>query len=131
MSGNSTSLWESAPLIKQALSQKNTRATWRYVIQVSHNLAEAEPATRVALCLTEPVSTEDERFDALLAAIANYWLSRDSLPLPTWINNPDRSLTIPWDVESTPELQKSARKATPKSISRHGIYLAESELLSI
>ncbi len=129
--GSTAPIWETAQDLSDALQGGDERLAWRHFIQMSDDLANAEPATRVALCLAEPNETGDQRFDALIAALADYWLSRNRLPLPVWVGHPDRKLKHAWDVEPILKLQKAARAATPRSIARHGIYLAESELISI
>ena len=65
------------------------------------------------------------------AAIVDHWLTTDRLPLPEWVRTPQRTLTEPWHVEPLVSLRPAARKATPKAIARHGIYLAASELESV
>lgn len=124
-------VWEAALAISAALDANNRNLAWRHVIQASDSLAAAEPATRVALCITPPALTPDPKFDALIAAIADYWLAPHRLPLPRWVREPERILEEPWDVEPLAKLQSLARRATPRVIARHGVYLAESELLSV
>ncbi len=122
---------EAALAIATELASNSDRHAWREVIQLSDDLAGASPAVRVALSVTEPAPTGDHRYDALVAAIVDHWLTTDRLPLPEWVRTPQRTLTEPWHVEPLASLRPAARKATPKAIVRHGIYLAASELESV
>lgn len=122
---------EAALAIATDLASNSDPHAWREVLQLSDDLAGASPAVRVALCVTEPAPTGDNRYDALVAAIVDHWLTTDRLPLPEWVRTPQRTLTEPWDVEPLASLRPAARKATPKAIARHGIYLAASELASV
>jgi hypothetical protein len=75
--------------------------------------------------------TGSRRFDALVAAIVDFSLTKDGLPLPTWLAEAGRSLSVPWDVEPVPALRTRAREQTPLPISRHGGFLDPAELVSL
>jgi transcriptional regulator with XRE-family HTH domain len=122
---------EAGLAIASDLDSGSGRHAWREILQLSDDLASASPAVRVALCVTEPAPTGDDHYDALIAAIVDHRLTTDRLPLPDWVSTPQRTLTDPWDVEPLASLRPVARKATPKAIARHGIYLAASELASV
>lgn len=124
-------VWRAALDVADALALDDKRLAWREVIQLSDDLASAEPDVRVALCVAEPPLTGDERYDALIAGIVDHWLSQDRLPRPRWLRQPSRTLKPAWDVEPLPRLQQAARAATPKGLERHGVYLAASELSSV
>jgi hypothetical protein len=44
------------------------------------------------LTVTEPHPTGSRAWDAALAAVADYWLSKSKLPKPGWISAPGRTL---------------------------------------
>jgi|AntAceMinimDraft_11_1070367.scaffolds.fasta_scaffold26605_2 transcriptional regulator with XRE-family HTH domain len=127
----SKGVWEQAVEIKQCLENQSEEVAWRRFIQLSDDLHNANSAIRVSLCVTEPLTTQDPGFDALLAGLAEYWLGKDSLPIPEWINTPSRFLLEPWDVEPVEALKAKARSQTPPAFLRHGIYLAWSEIASL
>ncbi len=124
-------VWEASLAILEALSVGDENRAWREVIQLSDDLAANSGALRVALCVAPPVLTGDVHYDALIAGIADHWLTCNRLPRPDWVTEPSRILTQPWDVEQVASLQSAARSDTPKAIARHGIYLAAAELSSI
>ena len=99
---------------------------FRSLLSLSDGLASAEPALRVALCVAPPPLTGDTRFDAAIAAVVEYHLSRSKLPVPGWVREPSRTLAEPWtpDPYAGPELAAEV----PESFRRHGVLLAEREL---
>ncbi len=106
-------------------TQRNESTAFRAVIGLSDDLAAAEPAERVALCLTPPAPCGDPRFDAAVAAVVEHHLTTDGLPVPDWVHEPWRSLSEPW--EATPHL---GGDEVPDAFLRHGVLLARSELAS-
>lgn len=102
---------------------------FRSLISLSDGLASAEPVLRVALCVAPPPPTGDIRFDAAIAAVVEYHLSRSKLPVPGWVREPSRTLAEPWtpDPYAGPELTAQV----PESFRRHGVLLAERELESV
>ena len=92
---------------------------------MSDELAGAEPALRVALCITPPPPCGDSRFDAALAGIVAYHLERKGLPVPGWVTDDERFLAEAWVVSPHAEVHE-----VPEQLKRHGVLLVESELLS-
>ncbi|MDP2287956.1 MAG: helix-turn-helix transcriptional regulator [Actinomycetota bacterium] len=121
---------EAADALRAALLSHNYEWAWREVIQTSDDLAGVDPAVRVALAVTRPLPVGDRRYDALLAALVDYWMSLDRLPRPMWLDDPHYSLNEPWDIEELESLRARARLATPRSIRRHGVFLDPTQLLS-
>ena len=124
------SVAEAADGIRSALVCRDENWAWREVIQTSDDLAREAPVVRVALSIVRPLPVGDQRYDALLAAVVDYWLTRDQLPRPRWLDHRAFTLDEPWDVEQLAELREHARSTTPTSISRHGVYFAATELAS-
>jgi len=123
-------VWQVAVDLRAALDSGDDKRAWREIIQCSDDLARETYATRVALAVTQPLPVGDARYDALLAAVTDYHLSRDTLPRPLWLDLPDYRLAEPWDVEAVPSLRDQARHDTPPAIARHGVFLAAVELES-
>jgi transcriptional regulator with XRE-family HTH domain len=116
-------VWEAVQVIGSELASGGFRHAIREVVQLSDDLRNADPATRVALCINPPTTTGDPKFDALVAGITEEILSWENLPRPLWLNDLRWYLNNPWDVEDVPALQQTAREATPPNISKHGVYL--------
>jgi len=117
--------------VRGFLSRNNESAALRVAWQLASDLAAAAPALRVALCITPPATTGDERFDALIAGIVDHLLARDTLPQPSWLSESWRTLDTFWDVEPVPALRARARELTPLGLVSHGVYLDAAELVNI
>jgi transcriptional regulator with XRE-family HTH domain len=124
-------VWEAAVAVRAALEANDETLAFREVIQLADDLAHESAAIRVALSVTAPPPVGDARFDALIAAVTDYRLTSARAPRPEWIASNNYRLSEPWDVESVPALRADARRRTPASIRRHGVFLADSELASV
>jgi transcriptional regulator with XRE-family HTH domain len=66
-------------------AQPAEAAAFRRFLQLADNLAFERGATRVGLTLTEPASTGSPNWDAAIAALCEYRLNADALPVPDWV----------------------------------------------
>lgn len=82
----------------------------------------------VALSSAEPPLTGDPRFDALLAASAEYLACRYGLPGPLWTVTLDRFLPHSWWVTPLPSGRRHAMLWAPAPFRRRGIYLDRHDL---
>lgn len=82
------------------------------------------------LVVDEPIFTGDDRFDALLAATAEYLSARWGKPAPLWTTACDRFLHTAWWVADLPAARAFAMVWTPAPFLRHGIYLDRHDLMS-
>lgn len=121
---------ESAATIHDLLDAGEDPYVFRALIQVANDLAEAEPALRVALAVTPPSPTGSEGADAFLAAIVEYRLTPDSLPCPEWIHDQSRVLDQEWIVSGLTQLADITREGTPEPFLRRGVLIEESDLVS-
>ena len=101
----------------------------RLLVQLNDVLNAESGPVRVSLCVTPPAPTGDARYDAYLAALVEHHLTADALPVPAWVNEPTRTLVVPWrlDVTAGPELEA----ATPPAFARRGIFIDAAELVSV
>jgi len=58
---------------------------FRRFLQLADNREAEHGATRVGLTLTEPAPTGSQAWDAAIAALCEYRLVAESLPVPEWI----------------------------------------------
>jgi transcriptional regulator with XRE-family HTH domain len=107
-------------------SRKSDAVAFRAIIGLSDDLADADPAVRVALSVAPAPSCGDVRYDAAIAAVVEYHLQRDQLPIPSWVNETTRVLVSPWEVTIGVKEDE-----VPPAFRRHGVLLAESELASV
>ncbi len=99
---------------------------FRALIGFSDDLSSVDAPLKVALCVSPPAPCGDSRFDAGIAAIANYYLSKEDLPIPAWVNEPSRILKEAWI--ATPYAEPNE---IPISFKQRGVLLALSELASV
>lgn len=84
----------------------------------------------VLLMATEPCPTGDQRFDALLAAIAeDLSVHADETP-PNWVHDASRFLDRAWWVSDLPSARASALVHTPASYRRRGVMIERRDLVA-
>lgn len=89
-----SSVGEVAESIGNFLLQDDNQAAFREFISFSDSLKKQDKGVRVAITLNKPESTGSALYDAALAALVEYWLQIDSLPIPSWVNDPTRKLPV-------------------------------------
>lgn len=107
------------------ISANSSGVVRKTLVQISDDLAGAAPATCIALCLTPPATTGDRRIDATLAALVENALAKRHLPLPAWVDEPDRSSNVAWDLVHHPKLRDRARERTPEPFRRRNVFVPE------
>lgn len=117
--------------LRRAVREGHAGLLFRQLIQVNDDLASEPPATRLALCLTPPPLTGDRGVDAFLAAVVEFRLRKDRLPIPEWTSLPERFCDPAWDVAGIPSLAHDVLGSTPSSFKRHGVLIAEEDLISV
>lgn len=81
---------------------------------------------RLRLLDDEPGSTGDERWDVLLAAVADHLASSDGTFEPSWAEH--RSLRQWWFPDDTPFARADALVRAPAAFRRRGVFIAEHDL---
>jgi hypothetical protein len=99
---------------------------FRALIGLNDDLAAVVGSLRATLCVDPPALCGDARFDAAIAAVVEYHLTKGALPLPEWIHEPTRTLEEPWPISPYTDISE-----VPAVFCRHGVLLAESELASV
>lgn len=109
---------------------KETRA-FRLFVQLNDNLTSVTPDICLALCIAPPPLTGYPRYDALIAGLVEFHLSLESLPIPTWVREPNRKLKSRWIVDPYVISKASILKQTPAAFLRHNVLINKSELVSV
>ncbi|MEV6814366.1 hypothetical protein, partial [Micromonospora sp. NPDC051296] len=81
-------------LASHLASADSDRIRWKLVWEFLEEYRWEPAETRVGLLTDEPGSTEDVRWDALLAALAEYLLAQADLAPPEWVE--ERVLRRAW-----------------------------------
>lgn len=116
-------------------------------VEVGKYLADGDPATalrlafrfveifdraeideRAVLVVESPKPTGDIRYDALLAAIAEYVCARHDMLPPSWVDDEDRFLEKWWFVSGFRSLHADAIANSPISFSRRGVFITAGAL---
>jgi hypothetical protein len=79
-----------------------------------------------ALLREEPPSVGDERWDALLAAVAEHLAAKHDLAPPSWADL--RVLRRPWFPAVLRVQRADALVHAPAAFRKHGVYLAAADL---
>jgi transcriptional regulator with XRE-family HTH domain len=108
----------------------NTARAFRRFIQLADNLAAEAGATRVGLTLTEPAPTGSTQWDTAIAALCEYRLNADALPVPEWISARTGNLSTPWTPKTTVYDIPADRAQVPSEFLSRGILIEAATLES-
>lgn len=105
------------------VSDADAERRWSLLLEFLEEY-EQEPASRHRpLVETEPATTNDAHWDALLAGIAEWLAARDGFPSPAWVDAPGRTLTEPWSPHELASLRRLAADNAPQELRRHGVLI--------
>ena len=113
------------------IARKDEPAAFRRFIQLADNLAAEEGATRVGLTLTEPSPTGSEEWDAAIAALSEYRLNGDHLPIPKWIKLRKGVVGKDWTPRASKYQIKIDLRKVPKEFRSRGILIQAQTLVSV
>lgn len=85
---------EIARTLARLIGTSEFLVAYRVLLSYSDALKGETGSIRVALTLNSPKSTGSKLYDAALAAVVHYWLDRDGLPLPQWLNESRFTLEV-------------------------------------
>ena len=126
----------SSTLATRPLNNSNEAWAFRCFIQLADNLAGEDGATRVGLTLTEPApvlarTLDSSPWDTAIAALCEYRLNTDALPVPEWISvrtgNPD----APWEPCTSDFESPVDRAQVPAEFLNRGILIEAATLESV
>ena len=119
---------DAADAIYQWLRKGDADRAYRELIQVNDDLTSEHGALRVALAVAPPALVGDSRFDAFIAALVEYRLRSERLPVPEWTSDPERRIAEPWTVDEFAE--HDIKTITPRPFRERRIFLDPAELAS-
>jgi hypothetical protein len=102
------------------------KTRWKIFWEFLEEYRWQSPDTQAALLLGEPPSVGDERWDALLAALAEHLAAKRDLAPPGWAEL--RVLTRPWFPAELRVQRADALVHAPAAFRKHGVYLAAADL---
>jgi hypothetical protein len=95
---------------------------WEFLEEYRWELSDAQ----TALLMEDPPFVGDERWDALLAAVAEHLAAKHDLAPPSWTEL--RVLARPWFPAELRIQRADALVHAPAAFRKHGVYLAAADL---
>lgn len=111
-----------ASLLKDA----NRSLQWRLLAEFLEEYRWEPVESRHRLLASEPPNTGDERWDVLLAALAEHLAARDGRGAPAW--SEPRRLRRFWFPFNTPAARADAIVHAPAAFRRRGVFVSSHEL---
>lgn len=102
------------------------RIRWKLVWEFLEEYRWEPPGDQPSLLQTEPAPVDDERWDALLAAIAEHRAAQHDLAPPAWTGS--RVLRSPWFPAELASQRTDALVWAPAAFRKHGVYLSQKDL---
>ncbi len=95
---------------------------WLLLLEFLEEYEHEQAPTRASLLQPEPPGTGDDRWDALLAGVAEWLANRDGLAAPEWAQT-GKTLAAAWCPYDLVSLQRLAARNAPAELRRHGVLI--------
>jgi hypothetical protein len=115
-----------AGLASRLASTADDKLRWKLVWEFLEEYRWEPSSAQPALLREEPASVGDERWDALLAALAEHLAARHDLAPPEWAEL--RVLRQPWFPAELKVQRAEALVWAPAAFRKHGVYLSAADL---
>jgi hypothetical protein len=115
-----------AELARFLTREAEDEVRWKLVWEFLEEYRWEPESSRPTLVAEEPQTTGDSRWDALLAALAEYLNAQVDLAPPEWAEQ--RVLETPWFPSSLRILRVQALVWAPAAFRKHGVYLTAHDL---
>lgn len=114
--------------IATCLAECDEAAALRLAFRCVELFERAPLGERMYMVAQEPPSTGDARYDAMLAAIAEYLCAREGMLAPAWVEDSRRFLDQWWFVSGIRSLHADAIVHSPISFARRGVFITAGAL---
>jgi hypothetical protein len=102
------------------------KTRWKLVWEFLEEYRWEQPGAQPSLLRDEPQSAGDERWDALLAALAEHLAAQHDLAPPAWAEL--RVLDRPWFPAPLRIQRADALVHAPAAFRKHGVFLSAADL---
>ena len=109
-------------LSRAADDKTRWKLVWEFLEEYRWEQGELQPS----LLHDEPLATGDERWDVLLAALAEHLAAQHDLAPPAWVEL--RILDRPWFPSQLRVQRADALVHAPAAFRKHGVYLSAADL---
>lgn len=113
-------------LAQHLASTVDERVRWKLVWEFLEEYRWESAQVQVGLLRVEPAPTGDERWDVLLAALAEHLCAQHDLAPPAWAES--RVLRRPWFPAELAVQRVEALVRAPAAFRKHGVYLSAQDL---
>jgi transcriptional regulator with XRE-family HTH domain len=124
MRRGAAALAELAVTIQEDLGAGEEHNATRLLFGFADDFRASSRPGRHALIADEPVTTGDPRYDAALAATAEFFAAEGGIEMPNWVDGPGRFVEPWWFVASRPAFHAYTLAHTPAAFVRHGVFMA-------
>jgi hypothetical protein len=104
----------------------DAKTRWKLVWEFLEEYRWEPDDVQLALLCDEPPATGDERWDVLLAALAEYLAAQHDRVAPEWTEI--RALRRPWFPAELAVQRADALVWAPAAFRKHGVYLSAKDL---
>ena len=115
-----------AGLAQRLVAAPDPGVRWKLVWEFLEEYRWEGADRQSALLADEPAVTGDQRWDVLLAAIAEHLSAQRDVAPPSWSRS--RFLVTPWFPSSLPSKRMEALALAPAAFRKHGVYLSARDL---
>ncbi len=113
-------------LAPRLAANTSDKIRWKLVWEFLEEYRWESPSLQPSLLQTEPEPVGDERWDALLAALAEHLAAKYDLAPPPWTAL--RVLRRPWFPAELASQRTDALVWAPAAFRKHGVYLSSKDL---
>ncbi len=110
-----------AVAIRGHLRGKDPDRALRALLQLNDDLIAEHGLVRGILALAEPEPTGHRVWDAAIAALVAWRLNQEQIPLPEWVDDPDRSMPEPTVFRIDPADPAPERDDVPDEFAERGV----------
>ncbi|HEX6685450.1 MAG TPA: hypothetical protein VF062_21875 [Candidatus Limnocylindrales bacterium] len=115
-----------ADLAAHLMAEHDDKVRWRLVSEFLEEYRWEPSEAQVGLLQDEPPQVGDERWDALLAALAEHFCAQHDLAQPKWAE--PRVLRKAWFPAELVIQRLDALVWTPAAFRKHGVFLSARDL---
>lgn len=103
----------------------------RLAAELVHRYRASPPSMRSSMISAEPAATGDLRWDAFLAALAEWLAVTSGDPVPAWARRQGRFLACGWWVTSMGSMRAWEYAGSPAAFKIRGVYVHRDSLLNV
>jgi transcriptional regulator with XRE-family HTH domain len=107
------------------LADQDQASAWRRLLDLLDDFRGSPTAGKRWLVETPPASCGDRRFDAAIAALAEFLCVEAGLPFPNWTDDTERFAEPWWFVSGLRGFEAMGLRDSPITFARHGVFINE------